>query len=354
MKGRPWAGMLTRTVTALVVATALAGPAGAQQRDPIKVTLGYQTLWAGGGEIFEVLRHTNILELNGIQGEFRKFTYGGPLGEAAVAGEIDNIYGADAPALRAAARIPGAKLLHRTHDFRFGIVAQPDFQGGVTDLRGKTISGPFGTTTFPRSVEKLVAAGIEKPFSEIRMINQDVAEQPAALQAKQVDAVTTWDPTMEKLIRSGYKPLMISKPGDDGGGWQGLSGKWLEKYGEEGAVRFLKAWIMATWWASNNIDKAHQWFGETSRIPVDLLKVAAQADRYLKGPVADIKTIDLRLDQETVKASQRVMDFLHERKLLQDKMDVTNYVDTSYIERAQKEIDEGKHPSLSDIKINGN
>ncbi len=351
---RRLANMLGGVVAGLLVAAGGAGPAMAQGREPIRITIGYQTLWAAGGEIFEVLRHTNILELNGIKGEFRKFTYGGPLGEAAVAGEIDNIYGADAPALRAAARIPGAKILHRTHDFRFGIVAQPDFKGGLTDLRGKTVSGPFGTTTFPRSMEKVMEAGIKSPFSEIRLINQDIAEQPTALQAKQVDAVTTWDPTMEKLLRSGYKPLVISKPGDDGGGWQGLSGKWLEKHGEDGAVRFLKAWIMAAWWASNNIQQAHQWFAETSRIPVDLLVVSAQADRYLRAPVKDIKTIDYVLDEQTIKASQRVMDFLHERKLLQEKMDVSQYVDMRYIQRAQREIAEGKHPRLIDIKIVSN
>ena len=38
------------------------GPAMAEK---IKMMIGYQTLWATQGELFETLRHTNILGLNG-------------------------------------------------------------------------------------------------------------------------------------------------------------------------------------------------------------------------------------------------------------------------------------------------
>src|SRR5262249_47827645 len=225
----------------------------ARAATPVKITLGYQTLWAGGGEIFETLRHTNILELNGIQADFRTFTFGGPLGEAAVAGSIDNIYAADAPTLRAADRIPGAKVLHRTHDQRFGIVVRNDFKGtSLADLRGQKLSGPFGTTVFPRSIRAIVAAGIKQPFKEITIVNQDVAEQAEALKAGLVDGVTTWDPTYEQLLRQNIGKELWRDP-KGASGIQGLSGDWLKKNGEQGAVNFLKAWIIATWWTSNNL-----------------------------------------------------------------------------------------------------
>lgn len=333
----------------LAIGTAIASMSAVAQQ-PIEMNIGYQSLWATGGEIFETLRRTNILELNGIKGNFKTFTYGGPLGETAVAGEIDNIFAADAPVLRAAARIPGAKVIARTHDQRFAVVAQPDFKGGLADLRGKKLSGPFGTTTFPRCIEHIVAAGIKDPFKEITIINQDVAEQATALQSRSVDAVTTWDPTQERLIQAGYKVLYASKPGE-GGGWIGLTGKFLNKYGEDGAVRFLKAWIMAAWWTSNNIEMAHDWFAQTSRIDKSLLRVSAQADRYMKSPVRDIKTMDFVIDEDQMRASQRVMDFLHAQKLLQARMDVAPYLDMRYITKAQADIDAGRLPKLSDIKV---
>lgn len=136
-----------RAVIAGAASIALLGSSLAAE--PVKVRIGYQSLWGAGGEIVEVLRNTNILELNGLQGEFKTFTFGGPLAEAAVAGEIDNVFAADAPVLRAMARMPGSKILQFTHDARFGILAEPNFTGGLADLRGKKLSAPFATTTFP-------------------------------------------------------------------------------------------------------------------------------------------------------------------------------------------------------------
>jgi len=324
-------------------------PAGAAE--PVKVRIGYQSLWAGGGEIVEVLRHTNILELNGIEAEFKTFTFGGPLAEAAVAGEIDNVFAADAPVLRAMARMPGSKVLQFTHDSRFGVLVRPDFQGGLSDLKGAKLSAPFATTTFPRAMKAIVAAGVDKPFQQMTIVNQDVAEQTNAMQAKLVDAVTTWDPTMERLIQQKLaKPIWIAPRGENMG-MQGFTGKWLETYGEDGAVRFLKAWIMATWWASHNIDQAHAWFGKTSRLPPDLLKIATDFDRYLAKPVTDIKTIDVTLSDADIASTQGVMDFLLANKLLNTKIEAKSFFDMGPASKAQAAIAAGDFPDLSQIKV---
>jgi ABC-type nitrate/sulfonate/bicarbonate transport system substrate-binding protein len=316
-----------------------------------KITLGYQTLWAGGGQIFETLRHTNILELNGLQADFKTFTFGGPLGEAAVAGSIDNIYAADAPTLRAAARIPGAKVLHRTHDQRFGIVVRNDFKGTtLADLKGQKLSGPFGTTVFPRSVRAIVAAGIKEPFKEITIVNQDVAEQAEALKAGLVDGVTTWDPTYEQLLRQNIGRQLWQDP-KGASGIQGLSGDWLKKNGELGAINFLKAWIIATWWTSNNLQQADEWFAKTSRLAPNLLKVSTDADRYLRAPVQDIKTLDFTVSDAEIAESQGVLDFLQEQKLLTSHIDAASYYDRGPLTIAQKQVAAGDIPDLSKIAV---
>lgn len=316
-----------------------------------KVTLGYQSLWAGGGEIFETLRHTNILELNSIQAEFKTFTFGGPLGEAAVAGSIDNIYAADAPTLRAAARIPGAKVLHRTHDQRFGIVVRNDFKGtSLSDLKGQKLSGPFGTTVFPRSIRAIIAAGIKQPFKEITIINQDVAEQAESLKAGLVDGVTTWDPTYEQLLRQNIGRELWRDP-KGASGIQGLSGKWLKKNGQRATINFLKAWIIATWWTSNHLAQADEWFAKTSRLDANLLKVATDADRYLRAPVEDIKTLDFVVTDAEIAESQGVLDFLQEQKLLTAHIDAASYYDRGPLTIAQKQIASGDLPDLSKIQV---
>lgn len=324
--------------------------ANAQQ--PIKITLGYQSLWAGGGQIFETLRRTNILELNGIQAEFKTFTFGGPLGEAAVAGSIDNIFAADAPTLRAAARIPGSKVLQRTHDQRFAIVARPDFEGGLADLKGKRLSGPFATTVFPRSIQAIVAAGVSEPFKQIRIVNQDVAEQAESLRGGLVDAVTTWDPTYEQLIQQKIGKVLWQSPAG-ASGIQALSGPWLERYGEDGAVRFLKSWIIATWWTSNHIAEADEWFGKTSRLAPHLLTVADKADRYLRQPVADVRTLDFTISAPEIADTQKVLDFLHEQKLLTNRLEAAPFYDQGPLKRAQAEVAAGRIPELSKIAVVG-
>lgn len=327
-------------------------PDHAVAAEPVKITLGYQSLWAASGEVYEVLRHTNILELNGFKADFKTFTFGGPLGEAAVAGEIDNIFAADAPVLRAAARLPGSKIFFRTHDARFGILVQPDFQGtSLKDLKGKKLSGPFGTTTFPRSIRAVVSAGIKDPFSEMTIINQDIAEQVNAMQSKLVDAVTTWDPTMQRMLDQKIAKILWEAPKGENTGMQGISGNWLKAHNERDLINFIKAWIMATWWTSHNLDQAHKWFAETSRLSPDILKLATDYDRNMSKPIENINKINLLITDEDIQSTQNVMDFLYERKLLSTKMDVKPYFDMGPLKKAQEEIAQGKLPDLKAIKI---
>ena len=70
-------------------------------------------------------------------------------------------------------------------------------------------------------------------------------------------------------------------------------------------VRYLKAYIMAVWWTSNNLEIAHKWFAETSRIPADLLKKFAQDDRYLRAPVKDLREIDLTITDREIADAHR-------------------------------------------------
>ena len=338
-----------RRLTLAVALGACASQASAAE--PIKITLGYQSAWAAGGEIFETLKHTNILALNGIEGQFRTFTFGGPLAEAAVAGDIDNVFAADAPVLRALARMPGSKVLSFTHDARFGILAQPSFEGGLAGLKGKTLSAPFATTTFPRSAEAIVAAGIAHPFQEMTIINQDIADQPTSMKTKAVDAVTTWDPTMERMLQQNIGKAIWIAPKGQNIGMQALSGKWMAANGADGVTRFLKAWIIATWWTANHIDEAHGWFAKTSRLPTDMLKGASDYDRNLAKPIADPKTIDLTLTDADIASTQRVMDFLYANKLLNAKIEAKPFFDMAPLRAAQAEIAAGKHPDLAQVKV---
>ncbi len=65
-----------------------------------QIRIGWQTPWATQGQLTQVLKHTDILKNNHIVGDFKGFSYGGPLNEAALANEVDVIFTADQPAIR--------------------------------------------------------------------------------------------------------------------------------------------------------------------------------------------------------------------------------------------------------------
>ena len=45
------------------------------------------------------------------------------------------------------------------------------------------------------------------------------------------------------------------------------------------------------------------------------------------------------------------MDFQVANNLMSNKMDVSSFIDMSYLKKAQAQIDAGNHPKLSDIRI---
>jgi len=214
-----------------------------------QVRIGYQALWATAGNVYETLRHTDIFEKNGISAEFKTFTYGGPLGEAAVAGYIDNVIAADVPVIRAVERAQGWKVTNRLQDSRFAVMVSPDFKGSsLNDLIGKTVAAPFGTNVFPATVLHMVSIGIADPLQQIHFVNQDIAEQAATLQAKQVDAVVSWDPTEAELERKNLARILWPSANF---GWQGFSPKVLADTGL--MVALMKSFAEAVWWTSNHV-----------------------------------------------------------------------------------------------------
>ena len=62
-------------------------------QEQTKIRIGWQTTWATQGQIVQTLAHTDVLARNGLDPEFVGVTYGAPLNEAALAGEVDNFYG---------------------------------------------------------------------------------------------------------------------------------------------------------------------------------------------------------------------------------------------------------------------
>ena len=82
-----------------------------------------------------------------------------------------------------------------------------------------------------------------------------------------------------------------------------------------------------------------------------MLRVATEADRYLRAPAKDIETLDFIVSDAEIADSQKVLDFLQEQKLLTAHIDAASYYDRGPLTLAQKQIAAGDFPDLSKIRV---
>ena len=340
----------TAASIAALPAVGMRGRAFAAGTGPLDMKIGYH-YWAPAGLIFETLKNTNILDAMSVKAEFPIFSTGGPLAEAAVGGSSDTMVGGDVTVLRGTSRRQGSKVVMRSNDWRWAVVARTEFEGKtLSDLKGKKLGGSFVAGSFIGALKTMESAGIN-PHGQVSLVNLDLPEAVAALQQKIIDAAVIWDPALEKILSQGVgKVLYMSTPAQ-ALGWQALTDRFLDRDGEEGAVRFCKAWITASWWTSNNPDQPTQWFAKTSRLDPAVIKATLSADRYLRSPVADINTLDFRLSDTDIKYAQMIIDFLYEQKLATDRLEVAPLVQMSFMTEAMQEISSGDHMSLSDVNV---
>jgi hypothetical protein len=99
------------------------------------------------------------------------------------------------------------------------------------------------------------------------------------------------------------------------------------------------------------MEQAQKWFGETSRIPADLLQVSQKFDRYLRAPIGDVKSVDFMISAQDIKEAQGVMDFQVDQKLMSNRMEVAPFIDMAYVTEAEADLRAGKHPPLDQIKV---
>ena len=120
------------------------------ENSPISIRIGWQIPWATQGQLTQILKHTDILEKNGLKAEFKGFNYGPPLNEAALAGEVDVIFTADQPAATLLTKNPNWVIIGRLMYNRVSLYVPPKSAiTSVADLRGKTVAMPFGAAAQP-------------------------------------------------------------------------------------------------------------------------------------------------------------------------------------------------------------
>lgn len=311
------------------------------QDDQEEIRVGWQTSWATQGQIAVLLQETNILELCNLSAEFKGFSYGGPLNEGALAGEVDVIFTADQPACMLIARGARWKIVARLIYNRVATIVpySSSFQS-LSDLTGKTIGIPFGAAAHRETLQALTEAGLN-PMTDVMISNIGIYEQMNVIQ-KGTDsswgefaAFSTWDPALAELeyakkaraLDYGTVTSVIV-----------VSEDFIENNPEQ-VISFLKTYIMAFYVYAQNQEYANRLFKEKSKLnfALEVLDLAASVEPNLKA--RELSDISIRLSEQDITVIQSGADFIYRQNLTDKKIDnINQYIDQQYLKKAEEEL----------------
>jgi sulfonate transport system substrate-binding protein len=303
-------------------------------KTPIRI--GWQTGWATQGQLAQTLKHTDILGRHGLVAQFKGFSYGGPLNEAALANQVDVIFTADQPAATLIARGGQWKIVARLIDFRAGLVVPPDSPAKATaDLRGKTVAIPFGSTTHRIALSMLKAGGLAVD-TDVQIRNLDILEQSALAQSSshgswgEIAAMASWDPTVALLESKKLARVLEQRPAI---AVVLMSDNFLKR-NPEAAVRFLKSYRLAYAYYAKHPLEANKWFIEETKtqLPPGVLDVAAAFERNMK--VKTVADVQIGLSEAEIAAIQEGADFGLAQKLTTRSPNMREAIDQSFLNRA--------------------
>ena len=264
----------------------------------------------------------------GYKPEYIPFAQAGPaVNEAFVANEIDiAIYG-DLPIVTLKSNGGKIKVIAATNtEYQFGIMAAP----GVVinepkDLEGKKVILGKGTVAHYYYYQLVKNYGLDE--SKIQLINAN-ADSQSILATGDADALI-YALFAEKYFETLGVGTVVNTSYDTPE-WTGqflVAGR--EKYLEENrdaAKAIIRALIRAQEYAASDAESAYEALtGEGGQIPVSVYE-----DTYGYDPTFSYFKPELTKESQDKIIS--LIDFAYENKLIQEKVDITDLVDTSYYE----------------------
>jgi ABC-type nitrate/sulfonate/bicarbonate transport system substrate-binding protein len=322
----------------IVLALIVAGCTNPTGLTPIRI--GWQTTWATQGQITQTLKHTNVLTKNGLEGTFVGVSYGAPLNEAALAGDVDVIFTADQPAAALLARGANWVIIGRLMFNRVAIYVPPESPiQDLADLKGKRIPMPFGAAAQRVAFKAIADAGLD-PTKDITAINLDITEQAGIVERGtssswgDVDAMAGFDPTVAiletskaaRMLHIGRVTSVIV-----------MSKDYIAAH-PDAPVRFLQAFKEAVLYYAKHVKQANDWFRQTSQLTFndEVLALAASVEPNLQAET--ISDVSITFTPDLITGMQEAADFLFDNGLISQQVQIANHIDRSYAEKANAEL----------------
>ncbi|MBK8483876.1 MAG: NrtA/SsuA/CpmA family ABC transporter substrate-binding protein [Saprospiraceae bacterium] len=291
------------------------------------LSLGWQPPWANQGQIVEVFKNTDVLTRNKIKLDYKPFSYGGPMTEAALAGTLDILFVGDQPAITLVSRDPNWRFVARMVNYRSALIVPPNSKlKTINDLVGKKVATAFGSTTHRDVVRLIRDAGLEK---DITLVNIDQAEH-AALISKGgtdswdgIDAVASYDPTIAISLYKNNARILLE--------WTSpavvVARKEIVDNKPEELKRFLKAYIEANVIYAKNPANFNKLFSEESRLelPENVYTEMAKMEPNLTAGTNS--EVNILIDSTRERIHQINADVALSIGIIKKQINVKDYID---------------------------
>jgi len=181
--------------------------------------------WAGftftvgdnGGDGTEALaKTTGAFDTAPYTVRFARFTFGPPLVQAAVSGDIDLGSVGDVPPITGAAKEYGFKVVAVTHSLRPTrpteniLVPKGSSIRTLADLRGRRLAVPQGSSAHGLVLNALTSAGLTP--QDVTLVFLDPAAGATAFATGKVDAWAIWNPQSALAVERGARVLAKGLP----------------------------------------------------------------------------------------------------------------------------------------------
>ena len=263
---------------------------GAVAEDLKSVRIGWQPTTTVEAQVAHTLAKTDILQRNGLKGEFIMFTYGPAMNEALISGAIDVGFIGDMPSVSLLATGAPVSIVARQSVFRGSILsAAKSGIRSLTDLKGHKIYGPYGSSIYRSALNMITESGLQ-PGRDVEVVNMGFADLADALKAGRIDALFVWDPWIELFVterlarelKADTSLTMVVAMRDD-----------YVKSAPDLVERFLKAHKEALLFAATNHSLVNDWFRQPEparRLSPQTIDTATAYDPVWKAQkLADIR-----------------------------------------------------------------
>lgn len=344
MKVKPLPAILsgfTLLILAILISVSIQSAKSQQERIPIRI--GWQLATATQGQLVEVLKRTNLLDMLGLDPTFVPFTNGEPEVVAALKGDLDVMFSSGQAVNNLLARGGKWKVVGRLHYIPAGIMVPPNSPiKELKDLKGKTVACPFGSFAHREATLKERSAGLD-PDKDVHNVNMDILAIQKLVEAGgrekwgNVDAVAVWEPDISLYKSTGSAQLLCSHRAVY---LVSVSEKFIAD-NRLAAIRFLEA-VAQSWEFFNRFrDRVNQWYIDDSQFGFTSEALTAAAKQDPNFNAKSLSDIDLQLDKASFDLLDTGAKWSKDRGLTATVVPICQNIDQTLLATATKGLASG-------------